>query len=1026
MNAKNCPRCQTPNPPAAGACYNCGFQLGGQQGYPPQQASHPGYPPQQGSHPGYPPQQGSHPGYPPQQGSHPGGGAAPGSAVPKSTMAMSSEDAMRAFSQAGLSQAGLSSPGNMAQSSPGHAVAGPGEISVGRDPSNAIVFENPVVSARHAKIGRNPQGGLLVTDLGSTNGTYLRGERIQQRVVTLQDDIYLGSAPLRMSDPRIAALIVAVKRAPQQKGAPFVIGSDPNACDVVIHDPQVAPRHCQLAELPNGFYQVQDLGGPTGTYIDNASFRVQQATAQPTGTLLLGSFALPLQLLARLIETASGQGSVMAMAEAAVQGLNLDKPVITIGRAPGNDLVLPHASVSGRHAQVSKQADGKFQIRDLGSTNGTFLNGARVSTAIAGPGDRVTIGAVTLLLGARGIEGAQRAKVRLDLIRISLTVKQRGTGRPLKLLDNVNLSIFPGELIGMLGPSGAGKTTLLMSVLGLVKPTEGGVLLNGKPLFQQYESFRTNVGYVPQDDIVHPQLTVKEALRYACKLRLPSGTSSKHIEETIDATLKEVGLWEQRDSRIGSAEQKVLSGGQRRRVNLAAELVTDPSLLILDEPTSGLSWTDAADVISTLRRLADNGRTIVVTIHQPDYQEYEKFDSVAIMGRGGKLLFFGPPSPDSYEFFGASPGKPREMFDHLEQLPPDQWREKFHQTETFRRFVVERAGNAQADSGGAPPKPRSRSSLRQFPLLLGRSIKLTLRNPVALALLLIQAPLLAVLIGLTTGGATEFQVGMFGCSTRDEAVDQCAGVDDRISCDPQRRMAVAHLDSQHPHADERVKDPRTALLAMLMALFLPMLIASSNVLVAEKTVYERERLAGLNILPYVTARLWVLFGLGGVVVVLHVPIAYFWCGLADGGVIGLAQCMFVGFLVTSTASAMGMALSAAVSNPVSALWGINFLAIPQLLFAGVISRLQDATWGLSWLTATRYGLEALTIVDLKARDALESEQNCLSARYLENLPNFATEGVIYDFPLVFAVFGMGTITFIAFVVTSILLKMKDK
>src|SRR5690606_4197062 len=226
----------------------------------------------------------------------------------------------------------------------------------------------------------------------------------------------------------------------------------------------------------------------------------------------------------------------------------------------------------------------------------------------------------------------------------------------------------------------------------------------------------------------HPQLTVKEALRYACKLRLPSGTSSKHIEETIDATLKEVGLWEQRDSRIGSAEQKVLSGGQRRRVNLAAELVTDPSLLILDEPTSGLSWTDAADVISTLRRLADNGRTIVVTIHQPDYQEYEKFDSVAIMGRGGKLLFFGPPSPDSYEFFGASPGKPREMFDHLEQLPPDQWREKFHQTETFRRFVVERAGNAQADSGGAPPKPRSRSSLRQFPLLLGRSIKLTMRN----------------------------------------------------------------------------------------------------------------------------------------------------------------------------------------------------------------------------------------------------------------------------------------------------------
>lgn len=239
-------------------------------------------------------------------------------------------------------------------------------------------------------------------------------------------------------------------------------------------------------------------------------------------------------------------------------------------------------------------------------------------------------------------------------------------------------------------------------------------------------------------------------------------------------------------------------------------------------------------------------------------------------------------------------------------------------------------------------------------------------------------------------------------------------------------MGVAHLDSVHPHADERVKDPRTALLAMLMALFLPMIIASSNVLVAERTVYERERLAGLNILPYVTARLGVLFVLGGVVVVLHVPITYYWCDLADGSLGGLAQYMFVGFLTTSTASAMGMALSAAVSNPVSALWGINFLVIPQLLFAGSISRLQEATWGFSWLTATRYGLESLTIIDLKAREALVSEENCLVARYLVNLPNFNASGIVYDHPLLFSLIGMGTITFVAFVVTSVLLKMKDK
>ncbi|MCC6873056.1 MAG: FHA domain-containing protein [Sandaracinaceae bacterium] len=993
---KNCPRCQTPNPPQAPFCHSCGFNFA---------VSQPGQPQQ--SQPGYP-QQPGHP--PPSQ---------PGGAVPKATMALSSAEAMQALSLAGAgSQAGLASAAGVAP------VAGANEITVGRDPHNTIVLENPVVSARHAKISRNAQGGLLVQDLGSTNGTYLRGERIQQRVVSLQDDIYLGSAPLRMSDLRVAGLIIQVQRPPQ-KGQPFVLGSDAS-CDVRLFDPQVAPRHCQITEMPNGFWQVQDGGAPPGTAIDNPSFRIQQATAQPSSTLFLGSFTLPLQLLARMLEASRGEGGVMQLAEAALQGIDLTKPVITIGRAPGNDLILPHPSVSGRHARISRQPDGNFQIQDLGSTNGTYVNGVRIATQVARPGDRVTVGAITISLTATGIGGVQRAKVRLDLIGISLVVKDRGSGKPRPLLDNVSLSIFPGELIGMLGPSGAGKSTLLMTVLGLIRPTSGGVLLNGKPLFEQYESFRTNVGYVPQDDIVHPELTVREALRYACRLRLPAGTSSKHIEESIDSTLKEVGLWEQRDLRIGSAEQKVLSGGQRRRVNLAVELVTDPSLLILDEPTSGLSWTDAADVISTLRRLADNGRTIVVTIHQPDYQEYEKFDSVCILGRGGKLLFFGPPSPDSYGFFGAAPGKPREMFDHLEQLPADQWREKYHQTETFRRFVVERAGNAQAQTGGAPPKPRSRSSLRQFPVLLGRSFKLTMRNPVALLLLLIRAPLLGVLIGLTTGGAASFQVPMFGCTDGDDAIDSCEGTDDRLACDPQRRVAVLQAPgvTEGEHADERVKDPRTALLAMLMALFLPMIIASSNVLVSERTIYARERLAGLNILPYVLARMMVLFMLGGVVVILHVPIAYVLCDLEGS----FLKYMFIGFLTTATASAMGMALSASVSNPVSALWGINFLVIPQLLFAGSISRLQELTAVLSWLTATRYGLEALTNVDLRARESLVS---CQVQRYLENMPNFFNdpESAFGDFvttyPLVFATLGMGTLIFASFVTTTILLKMKD-
>jgi ABC-type multidrug transport system ATPase subunit/pSer/pThr/pTyr-binding forkhead associated (FHA) protein len=908
----------------------------------------------------------------------------------------------------------------------------PTELFVGRDPSCTVVIDNPVVSARHARISKVHPGGLVVEDLGSTNGTFVNGVRIHRQVITFRDDVHVGSAAVPLSDPRIAGLLIHLRRRPA-KGQPITLGrhaGDPAAADIGIEYPDVAPQHAQVIETPDGAMVVRDLGAPSGTFIDGPHFRVTEARLQPNSLLLLGSFPLPVPLLARLLAEADAPGAG-ALAAAVAQNVNLDREVIHIGRAVENDLVLPHPSVSSRHARFTRMKDGLVRVEDLGSTNGTYVEGERVGAkgAIAQPGQRVNIGAVALTLGQGGvIANAGRAKVRLDLMQVGLTVADRGSGAPRVLLDKVSMSIFPGELVGMLGPSGAGKSTLLMSVLGLYRPTHGGVLLNGRPLFAQYESFRTNVGYVPQDDIVHPQLTVREALWYACRLRLPSGTKRPEIDAAIEQTLKQVGLWEQRDLQIGSAEEKVLSGGQRRRVNLAVELVTDPSLLILDEPTSGLSWTDAADVVSTLRRLADDGRTIVLTIHQPDYQEFEKFDAVAILGRGGKMLFYGPPSPDSYEFFSASPHKPREMFDHVEQMPADEWRARFHQSQTFHRYVVQRAPGSDATSQAPPPKPRRRSSLRQFPILLARSLKLTLRNTTALMLLLVQAPLLGLLIGLTTSGSTSFATGTFGC--RDQigpgTADYCAGHEPTIACDPEvvtEALRDRAIRGEPPPSaaisawrDFRIRDPRTGLLAVLMALFLPMIIASSNVLVAERTIYERERLAGLNIVPYVLARFVVLAGLGAIVASLHLMVALpllelrgnpFWYWL-------------VGVMVTSCASAMGLALSAAVRNPVSALWGINFLVIPQLLFAGSITRLTGFTWFVSWLTTTRYALEALSNIDLRARGHL---MPCQIERYMENFPGFMPA---LRLPILFAASGIGTLTVACVVLTMFLLRLKDK
>jgi ABC-type multidrug transport system ATPase subunit/pSer/pThr/pTyr-binding forkhead associated (FHA) protein len=921
----------------------------------------------------------------------------------------------------------------------------PTEVVLGRDPASTIAIDNPVISARHARITRQRPSGLLLEDLGSTNGTFVNGQRVTRHVISLADDVRLGSVPVPLSDARIAGMLLRVTTRPVP-GQPIVIGSAPNAT-LVVDDPDVAPQHTQLVETPEGLWVVRDLGGPTGTFVDNAKNRIREARVPATGLVLLGRFALPIPVVARLLEDPTGAN---ALAQAVAKALaNLDRPLVHVGRAPENDLVLAHPTVSQRHARLQRNADGSVLVVDLGSTNGTFVDGERVSSrgTVARPGQRIAIGGVQLVLGENGrIAGAGRAKVRLDLMGVGLTVADRGSGKPRALLDRVTMSVFPGELVGMLGPSGAGKSTLLMSVLGLLRPTSGGVLVNGRPLQQQYESFRTNVGYVPQDDIVHPQLTVREALWYACKLRLPPMPDAD-LDGSIERTLKQVGLFEQRDLQIGSAEEKVLSGGQRRRVNLAVELVTDPSLLILDEPTSGLSWTDAADVVATLRRLADDGRTIVLTIHQPDFQEYEKFDSVAILGRGGKLLFCGPPSPDSYEFFGAAPHKPREMFDHVEQMPAEEWRTRFEGSQTFQRFVVDRSPGKSQNVEGPAPKPRSRSSFRQFPTLLARSIKLTLRNRTALALLMLQAPLLGLLIGLTTNGSTSFRVGTFGCTDTADRVDYCAADGNELfTCDagvvsdellsrmpepePPTRPGMMPVPPTPPddiwdlatqgerrlYRESRIRDPRTGLLATLMALFLPMIIASSNVLVSERTIYERERLAGLNIIPYVLARFAVLVGLGGIVVTLNLVISLPLLGLHGNPV----WYWIVGVMVTSTAAAMGLALSAAVRNPVSALWGINFLVIPQLLFAGSITRLTGFTWLVSWLTTTRYALEALTNIDLHARAHLNS---CQIERYMENLPGFYAD---LSLPVIYALVGTQTITVICIVMTMVLLRLKDK
>ena len=323
---------------------------------------------------------------------------------------------------------------------------------------------------------------------------------------------------------------------------------------------------------------------------------------------------------------------------------------MVIGRDPQCDQPLDHPMVSWHHARLSRTPQGML-VEDLGSLNGTFVDGARITgkvLIVAGPGGRVG-GVRFQLLESGGLE-RRDYQGNVSIQAVDVTVNTPGGSR---LLDPISMTVYPSELVALMGPAGAGKTTFLKALNGYTPPAHGHVLFNGADLYQSYDLFRQQMGYVPQDDIVHSQLTVREALYFSARLR--TDLSDKEIDERIDTILDALGILDKKHSLIGSPERKVLSGGQRKRVNIALELISDTPVLFLDEPTSGLSSYDAAGVVDLLKRLSQQGKTIVATIHQPSIDVFRKFDNLIMISRDpggcGALAYFGPAYPIRSSFF---------------------------------------------------------------------------------------------------------------------------------------------------------------------------------------------------------------------------------------------------------------------------------------------------------------------------------------------------------------------------------------
>ncbi|MCX5172579.1 ATP-binding cassette domain-containing protein [Streptomyces antibioticus] len=295
-------------------------------------------------------------------------------------------------------------------------------------------------------------------------------------------------------------------------------------------------------------------------------------------------------------------------------------------------IAIPGWGVAVEHATLKHVAPGQYHLRDGGRGNGTFVDGRAVSWARITPGMSFSVGRSRFTLVRDG-ELRERRFATAATLSVRRLSAEHGGGPALR---DLSFTAGPGEVLAVLGPSGAGKSSLFKALLGELRVTHGRVTLQGLDSRTDFDQLRLLLGFVPQDDDLHRTLTARQVLDYAARLRLASDTGSARRRAHVEAVCEELGIADRLDVRV-----ERLSGGQRKRVSLALEILGDPSLLMLDEPTSGLDAGAAREVMRTLRGIADRGRTVVLVTHSTD--QLVGVDKVLVMAPGGRPVFFGPP-----------------------------------------------------------------------------------------------------------------------------------------------------------------------------------------------------------------------------------------------------------------------------------------------------------------------------------------------------------------------------------------------
>ncbi|PID28541.1 MAG: hypothetical protein CSB55_04205 [Candidatus Cloacimonadota bacterium] len=498
-------------------------------------------------------------------------------------------------------------------------------------------------------------------------------------------------------------------------------------------------------------------------------------------------------------------------------------------------------------------------------------------------------------------------------------------------LDGVSLEAYKGEMIAVLGQSGCGKSTLLKCLCSEIIPTYGTIKIDDKNFFQNLSFFTKYIGYVPQEDLIFPNLTVYENLLYRSRLSMPK-ISKTHLDQKITNILTQTNLLHRKNSQVGDVKNKFLSGGERKRLNIAMELLFEPTVIICDEPTSGLSSADSEHIIYMLKDLSNQGKIIILTIHQPNPEIFSKFDRILLMDRGGYQVYFGTYN-EAFDYFDIEFSRitkkkkeilrkkelrmPEYMFDIISypqynekgevtytqsdqnlvvkrKFPPVYWRDKFKRKMLFDLFHAEDEKTIRKNIPATRKKRKAdiQTHWTQFKTFFIRNMMNKIRNKVNMFITFAQAPFLALLISFI--------------------------------------LRLAPNEGRYTYYNN-INIGVFCFISIIVFLFLGMSNSIEDIL-SERRNILREKMLNLKVSYYFSAKLITLGIFSLIQVILYYTTASLLLEIKGNFIFSIIYL----FLSTVTGYSIGLLISCFIDNSKAVINYLPLLMIPQIIFGGAL------------------------------------------------------------------------------------------